>query len=126
MNDLGGNPNFPGGSRLERPESSLAVNMKELFPSGFRATLSSRFKGSAWGKESFGRGAESEAPYLGGFCKSFLQESEGLLQSREQGKSEHWIFLLLVESGVVPDSAGSLSGRQRKYVPLEFKLYGRH
>ena len=100
--------------------------MKELFPSRGRAAFSSRSKGSAWGKVHCGSGAESEAPCLGGFRRSFLQESKGLLQSWEQGESEYWILLLLVEYGVIPDSAGSLPGGWRKHVALEFKLYGRH
>ena len=48
---LGGKPDIPSRSKLERPESGLAVNIKELFPKGGKAALSSLSKGSAWGKE---------------------------------------------------------------------------
>ena len=93
--DLGGKPDFPGGSKLERPESGLAVNINELFPSGGRAALSSQSRSSAWGKESWGRGAESEAPCLGGFLRSSSWKpkdscSVGKRGSLKTGSSSSW------------------------------------
>ena len=53
---------FPGGSRLDRPESGLAVYIKELFPRGGRADLSSLSRVSAWGNEPWGKGMGSVDP----------------------------------------------------------------
>ena len=46
LNSVREKPVFPGGIRLESPESHLTVHIKEMLSNGAKATLSILSKGS--------------------------------------------------------------------------------
>ena len=72
--DLAGKLVFLEGRRLERPESSLAENIKDLLPKGAKAALSSLSRDSAQGKLPGEEGLRLQLPLWEGFS-GLLEES---------------------------------------------------